>query len=198
MEVTFSLVGERVVLHQGQSGSLGQFEVNLLVARSVEYSGRCMDAGINGFSFTVIKGAERQGAPRPQPLGDWLTIFLKPGAIEFPHTPDGYPSHRMVPADSVQFPGASELGEILRAFGWSACEKTISALREGDTIHIPSSHRGKDDEALWTRNYSEQMSRAYTFYVRPDSSRARLWRSDARERLLQSAYVDSVEFGPVN
>lgn len=196
VEVTFSLAGDRVVLHQGQSGRLGQYEVNLLVARSVEYSGRCLDAGINGFSFTVSRDARGQRPPSPQPLGDWLTIFLKPGAIEFPHTSDGYPSHRMVPADSVQFPRASALGEILRSFGWSACEKTVSALREGDSVFIPPSRRGKEDEALWTRHYSEQLSRAYTFYVRPDSTRARLWRSDVRERLLESAYVDSVEFSP--
>lgn len=206
IEVTFSLASERlvlrqgqssrVVLHQGQSARLGRYEVNLLVARSIEYTGKCLDAGINGVSFTVTRCAEQQGASRPQPLGDCFTIYLKPGVIEFPYTSDGYPSHMVVPADSVRFPRASVLGEILRALGWSACEKTVSALREGDTVQIPPSHLGKEDERQWTRHYSEQISRAYTVYVRPDSSRALMWRSDARERFLESTYVDSVEFSP--
>jgi hypothetical protein len=53
MEVMFAFGADSFVLHQGESGVLGAHEVNLEVARIVEYGrpGDCVDGGVNGIFY---------------------------------------------------------------------------------------------------------------------------------------------------
>ena len=50
MEVMFAFGDDSLVLHQGESGILDAYQVNLEVARIVEYGrpGDCLDGGVNG------------------------------------------------------------------------------------------------------------------------------------------------------
>jgi len=206
VEITFSFASERLALHQGQSSRVilhqgqsrrpGQYELTLLVARAIEYSDRCLDTGMNGISFTVSRKGREQGANHSPQLGDCFTIYLKPGTIDFPSASDGSPVHLIVPPDSIRFLGVCALGEILGELGWSGCEKVVPTIREGQTMSLPPSHRERGDAALWLRHYDEPVSRAYVFYLRPDSSRSPEWRLPVKRRLLETTCVDSVEFGP--
>ncbi len=54
-EYKFYKDGESLVLHQGQSGRLDNYEIELLVARVVEGYTDCADAGMNGFSFVAYR-----------------------------------------------------------------------------------------------------------------------------------------------
>jgi hypothetical protein len=55
IEMKFALHGESVSLHQGKVATLGDYQVHLEIARAVEYNDRCLDAGLNGISFTVSR-----------------------------------------------------------------------------------------------------------------------------------------------
>ncbi|MGD2157413.1 MAG: hypothetical protein PVG32_11120 [Anaerolineales bacterium] len=55
LEMKFAMQGEGVSLHQGEVSTLEDYQVHLEVARAVEYNDRCLDAGLNGISFTVSK-----------------------------------------------------------------------------------------------------------------------------------------------
>jgi hypothetical protein len=55
VEITFTLNGNSVTLHQGQSSSLGEYEVKLLIAREIEYNPNWYDVGQNGISYIVSK-----------------------------------------------------------------------------------------------------------------------------------------------
>jgi hypothetical protein len=55
IEVVFSLDGNSVTMHQGEAGLLGDFQVNLLVARIIKYRPQVTDAGVNGVSYTITK-----------------------------------------------------------------------------------------------------------------------------------------------
>lgn len=54
-EITFLLGGERIVLLQGGSGRLGQYDIDLLVARAIEYPKGCFDCGICAISFVISR-----------------------------------------------------------------------------------------------------------------------------------------------
>ena len=59
-EITFSLAEKSVALHQGQSGSLGDYNIDLLVARTIEYP-VCYDCGMCAISFLITS---REGQRR--------------------------------------------------------------------------------------------------------------------------------------
>jgi hypothetical protein len=54
-EITFTLDGYSVVLHQGQSAMLGDYQITLLIARQIQYKPNVYDAGQNGVSYVIIR-----------------------------------------------------------------------------------------------------------------------------------------------
>jgi hypothetical protein len=54
-EMVFSCNGENVTLNQGESAILGDYDVNLLVAREIQWVHPPTDAGQNGISYTIAK-----------------------------------------------------------------------------------------------------------------------------------------------
>lgn len=56
-EVQFAEDGNILTLHQGQSGILNNYEIQLRVARKVNYTNQCYDFGMNQLSFVVYKTA---------------------------------------------------------------------------------------------------------------------------------------------
>ena len=57
-EITFSLNGDSVTLHQGQSAVLGDYGINLMIARDVQYTNRCVDFGFHAMSYTISRASE--------------------------------------------------------------------------------------------------------------------------------------------
>jgi hypothetical protein len=57
-EIIFSSNGKSVTLHQGESAILGDYDVNLLVAREIQWVNPPTDAGQNGISYTITKVSE--------------------------------------------------------------------------------------------------------------------------------------------
>jgi len=53
IQLTFTYQEARVQLHQGESGVLPPWTIAVGLARTVDYGGRCSDAGVNGISFTL-------------------------------------------------------------------------------------------------------------------------------------------------
>jgi Leucine-rich repeat (LRR) protein len=53
-EIAFLHAGESVLLHQGQSATLGDYEINLEIARTIDHH-YCQDAGLNNISFTISR-----------------------------------------------------------------------------------------------------------------------------------------------
>lgn len=54
-EITFSLNGESVTLHQGEPAILGAYYVKLLVARTTSWVNGPTDAGQNGISYIITR-----------------------------------------------------------------------------------------------------------------------------------------------
>ena len=54
----FSCNGKNITLHQGESAILGDYDVNLLVAREIQWVNPPTDAGQNGISYTIAKIGE--------------------------------------------------------------------------------------------------------------------------------------------
>lgn len=55
-EITFtSKSGEKLTMHQGQSGELGDYKIHLRIAQDVELSGECPDYTETQFSYTITK-----------------------------------------------------------------------------------------------------------------------------------------------
>jgi hypothetical protein len=52
-EITFDLGGDSVVVHQGQSVSLGGYEIKLFIARETQYKPGWLDAGQNDISYVI-------------------------------------------------------------------------------------------------------------------------------------------------
>jgi hypothetical protein len=59
-EIAFSLDGASVVLHQGDTATLGDYDIHLAIARTIDHY-YCPDAGLNNISFTVSR--RDYGAP---------------------------------------------------------------------------------------------------------------------------------------
>jgi Leucine-rich repeat (LRR) protein len=85
-QIAFSLDGESILLDQGESATLGDYEINLDIARTVDQY-HCPDAGANNISFTISRrspgdaGLERveSGLPPsseevnfPDPVLEWF------------------------------------------------------------------------------------------------------------------------------
>lgn len=54
-EVTVTHNGDSITLHQGQSGQLGDFRVELNIAREVDYAEGCFDSVLTGISYIITK-----------------------------------------------------------------------------------------------------------------------------------------------
>jgi Leucine-rich repeat (LRR) protein len=54
-EIKFSLGDSSVTSHQGESARLGDFQINLRIARKAEYKQGYYDAGVNGLSYTISR-----------------------------------------------------------------------------------------------------------------------------------------------
>jgi len=55
-EIMFSLAGDSVTLHQGESAMLGGYEINLAIAREVQVNEICEHVGpANGISYTISR-----------------------------------------------------------------------------------------------------------------------------------------------
>jgi hypothetical protein len=54
-EITFTLDGKSVTLHQGQSAILGDYNITLLIAREIEYPPICYDCAQNGISYVISR-----------------------------------------------------------------------------------------------------------------------------------------------
>jgi len=55
-EIKFQIDTDVIFLHQGQSDNLGNFHVNLGIAKTAKGdNGNCTDAGFNGVSYTISK-----------------------------------------------------------------------------------------------------------------------------------------------
>lgn len=59
-EIIFSSNGKSVTLHQGESAILGDYDVNLLVAREIQWVNPPTDAGQNGISYTITRVSESE------------------------------------------------------------------------------------------------------------------------------------------
>ena len=57
-EMVFSCNGKNITLHQGESAMLGDYDVNLRVAREIQWVLPPTDAGQNGISYTITKVSE--------------------------------------------------------------------------------------------------------------------------------------------
>lgn len=67
-EIEFLMHDTSVRLHQGQSDMLGECCVDLDIARNVQYTDKCVDAGMNEISFTVSRFEQLTSAvPRGRP-----------------------------------------------------------------------------------------------------------------------------------
>lgn len=55
LEMRFSAGSEGIDLRQGEYGRLKAWEIILGLAREVEYRSDCLDDGINGISFTIVR-----------------------------------------------------------------------------------------------------------------------------------------------
>ena len=53
LPLSFEHAGKSAVLHQGEHGRVGEFEIEVLTAQKVTYSPRCADAGLPGVSFVI-------------------------------------------------------------------------------------------------------------------------------------------------
>jgi hypothetical protein len=53
-EIEFQIGNNTVLLHQGQSATLGGYQITLSVARNAE-GGHCIDDGISGISYSIAK-----------------------------------------------------------------------------------------------------------------------------------------------
>jgi len=54
-EIRFSLNGDPIYVHQGQSGTLGEYDITLLIARETEYRPMCYDCGKNSISYVISR-----------------------------------------------------------------------------------------------------------------------------------------------
>jgi hypothetical protein len=54
-EITFDLDGDSTNLHQGQSATLGDYDITLLIAREIEYKPNWYDVGQNCISYVIVK-----------------------------------------------------------------------------------------------------------------------------------------------
>jgi hypothetical protein len=54
-EITFTLGESSVILHQGQSSLLGDYEVKLLIARKIDYKPNWYDVCQNSISYTISR-----------------------------------------------------------------------------------------------------------------------------------------------
>jgi hypothetical protein len=57
-EITFSLDGKSVAMHQGELSLIGDYKISLLIAREVQYKRNVYDAGVNEISYTVNRIGE--------------------------------------------------------------------------------------------------------------------------------------------
>jgi len=57
-EIAFSIEGESVCLHQGQSAKLGDYQINLTVAREVQYSNQWPGCSMSGVSYIISRDSE--------------------------------------------------------------------------------------------------------------------------------------------
>jgi hypothetical protein len=55
LELKFAHGSEAIFLRQGEAASLGDWHIYLRVAREVEYMSNCLDDGVNGVSFTILR-----------------------------------------------------------------------------------------------------------------------------------------------
>jgi hypothetical protein len=54
-EISFTIDGNSINLHQGQSAVLDDFNITLLIARQIQYKPNVYDAGQNGISYLIAK-----------------------------------------------------------------------------------------------------------------------------------------------
>lgn len=57
-EIAFSTQGESIALHQGQSAKLGDYQINLTVAREVQYNNQWPGCGMSGVSYTITRDSQ--------------------------------------------------------------------------------------------------------------------------------------------
>jgi len=62
-EITFSLGTKSITLHQNQSQTIDNYNIQLLVARSFILGNKCTDMGMNGLSYIICKLNEFQFPP---------------------------------------------------------------------------------------------------------------------------------------
>jgi hypothetical protein len=57
-EITFTLNENSIALHQGQSATLGEYNITLLIARKIDYEPNVYDAGQNSLSYIIAKNRD--------------------------------------------------------------------------------------------------------------------------------------------
>lgn len=55
LELKFTRDNKEIFLRQGEAANLGGWHIYLRVAREVEYMSDCLDDGVNGVSFTILR-----------------------------------------------------------------------------------------------------------------------------------------------
>jgi hypothetical protein len=55
VEIAFNIGGNSINLHQGQSATLDNYKISLLIAREIKYKPNVYDAGQNGISYVVAR-----------------------------------------------------------------------------------------------------------------------------------------------
>jgi hypothetical protein len=55
IEMEFIIDGESVRMHQGDSKEIGNYKINLMVARDIEYIYQVLDGGANSISYTITR-----------------------------------------------------------------------------------------------------------------------------------------------
>jgi len=55
LELKFTSGKDAIFLHQGEAANLAGWHIYLRVAREVEYMSDCLDDGVNGISYTILR-----------------------------------------------------------------------------------------------------------------------------------------------
>jgi len=55
LELKFARGNEAIILRQGEAANLREWHIYLRVAREVEYMSNCLDDGVNGISYTILR-----------------------------------------------------------------------------------------------------------------------------------------------
>jgi hypothetical protein len=55
LELKFAFENDAIILRQGEKATLRKWNIYLRIAREVEYMSDCLDDGVNGISFTILR-----------------------------------------------------------------------------------------------------------------------------------------------